>query len=99
MSLLAKVLTSGIIDAIAPLLKPILKQVFKDYVLQAVKDANPDAYKVALSSIYGPVDVYVENLAEKTETILDDTVVDALMESIEEAAAADNITLPNLDND
>lgn len=85
-------------DVLAPLVELVVKQVLM-IVLPKLKEKDPVAYKTALVSLYGPIDVYVEELAEQTPSELDDAVVRALMGAIEDSAAADGIELPNLDDD
>lgn len=90
-------LTVSAVEIFAPLVKMVLKSVLLDMALPALKAKDPKAYAVALAAIYGPIDVYLEEIVHKTDTKIDDAVVEALMESIEEAARKDGIPLPDID--
>lgn len=81
---------------------------FKPQIISAGSDAfagvfnrikDPKVRETVLVSIYSPTDVYLEELVKETKTELDDAFVAALKQGIEKSAAANNISLPNLDND
>lgn len=91
-------ITDAIGDILAPLVKLVVKQLL-DIVLPKIKEADPKAYKVVITSLYGPIDVYLEDFVETTPTEIDDALVSALLEGLEDAAARDGIELPNLDDD
>jgi len=67
--------------------------------LAALKAKDEKAYKTVLVSLYPVIDVQLEDITDKTKTQADDVVVDALKESMEESAAANGVSLPNLDSD
>ena len=98
MSLLGKI-QSAFTDVIAPLVELVVKEIFKGVIFPKLKSSNPEAYQVVLTSLYSPIDVYLEAAVQRTETPIDDAVVSGLMTAIEDAAAADGIVLPNLDED
>lgn len=79
-------------------IKTLLKERMKA-ALAALKAKDEKAYKTTLISLYPVIDVQLEDVTDKTKTKADDVLVDALKESIEESAAENAITLPNLDND
>lgn len=88
----------AIANAIAPFIKQIAKPYFK-MGWDKLREANPEAHKTTLTSLYPTVDVYLEEISEKTKTQLDDAMSDALKESIEDSAKEAGFTLPNLDSD
>lgn len=67
--------------------------------LNALKAKDEKAYKTVLVSLYPVIDVELEDITDKTKTEADDLLVDAIKEAMEESAAANNVTLPNLDSD
>lgn len=91
-------IANAVLNSFAPVLKPIIKSYFK-LGLDKFKEASPEAHKTTLASLYPSVDVHLEQLTEKTETDIDDIIIDAIKESIEDSAKEVGVTLPNLDND
>ena len=67
--------------------------------LAALKAKDEKAYRTALTGLYPVIDVQLEDITDKTKTKADDVVVDAIKEAMEESAAANGVTLPNLDQD
>lgn len=67
--------------------------------LAALKAKDEKAYRTVLASLYPVIDVQLEDITDKSKTKADDVIVDAIKESMEESAAANGVTLPNLDND
>lgn len=79
-----------------------IKSLLKDRlaaVLAALKAKDEKAYRTTLASLYPIIDVQLEDITDKTKTKADDVLVDAFKEALEESAAANGVTLPNLDND
>jgi hypothetical protein len=79
-----------------------IKQLLKERLiaaLAALKAKDEKAYKTVLTSLYPVVDVQLEDITDKTKTKADDILVDGLKEAMEESAAANGVTLPNLDSD
>lgn len=91
-------LLKGLSDLLAPIVKILVKEVL-DFAWGKVNEQDPIALKTALVAIYGPTDVYLEDMVEKTETEIDDSIVQALMESAEDAAELYEFELPQLDDD
>lgn len=67
--------------------------------LAALKLKDEKAYRTALVGLYPVIDVQLEDVTDKTKTKADDVLVDAIKEAMEESAAANGVTLPNLDQD
>jgi len=87
-----------ILNAIAPIIREILSRVL--YILfTKLIEKNPQSGKVAIVSLYPIIDVEIEPIIEKTETELDDAVVDAIKEAMEKVAEENGFELPNLDED
>lgn len=87
-----------IVSAIVPIITSVGKDKLVE-VLQKLKNDNEAAYKTVLTSLYGPIDVYLEAITDKTKTPIDDSFVDALKQAIEQSAAINGVTLQNLDAD
>jgi hypothetical protein len=85
----------GLVNLILPAVGKIVKAKLKDG-LKTLKEKSPETYESVLIGLYRPVAVNLEQIADKTETELDDTVVDAMKEAIEESALESGITLPPL---
>lgn len=66
-------------------------------LLQDMHDAHPTEYKQALVGLYPVIDVQLEDYVKSTPSKVDDRVVADLKAALEESAAANSITLPNLD--
>lgn len=93
---------SKITDVIVSALAPVVKSVAKDKLvelLDQLKEKNEANYKTTLVSLYPIIDVQLEGVTDKTKTNIDDAVVDALKEAIEESATKNSVTLQNLDAD
>jgi len=93
---------TGLKDMILNMLAPIIKKVAKDVLKTLIArffEKAPNETKVVLMAAYPGIDVYLEDVVEKTKTELDDAVVEALMEAMEEEATNHGLILPNLDND
>lgn len=88
----------AVANLIAPYLKTLAKQYFK-LAWDKLREKDAAAHKTSLISIYPSVDVHLEKLTEKTGTKLDDALVSAWKESIEDSARESGFVLPNLDSD
>ena len=66
---------------------------------QKLHDSHPASFKRVLETLYPIIDVELEKYAAETANKVDDEVVADLKEVCEKLAAANGITLPNLDND
>lgn len=86
-------------DLLEPVIEKVVKELFKTYLLQKLYDKDSQAYEVALTSFYGPTDVYLEGMVEKTDTKIDDAIVHGIMRACEESAVENSVELPNLDED
>ena len=83
---------------IAPIVKMILSEVIKYAFGEFLKKDATNA-KVAIVSLYPPIDVSLQNITSKTPSEIDNAVVDGIKEGIEYVANVNDIELPNLDND
>lgn len=93
---------SKITDLLVSAFMPVVKSVAKDKLvelLDQLQQKNEASYKTALTALYPVVDVQLEDVTEKTETTIDDSIVDALKEAIEESARKHGLQLANLDSD
>lgn len=64
---------------------------------QKFHDANPQLFTQIITAFYPIVDVQLEDYAKATGTQKDDEVVNRLKRVLEQLAAENGITLPNLD--
>jgi hypothetical protein len=92
-------LLKGIGNTLAPLIELVIREFMEKFLLPALKKADERAFRTVLVALYGPIDVYVEELVEKTETKVDDALVSGMMTAIENVAAENGVELPNLDED
>lgn len=93
---------SKIGELIASAVAPVLKSVGQDKlveVLDKLHEKNPEIHKTVLTSLYGPIDVHLEDLTDESKNPVDDAVVDALKGAIETSAVKYGVSLQNLDND
>lgn len=81
-----------------PIFTQLGKEELKKVLTQLHKD-DPTGHSAVLTSLYGPIDVYLEGLVKKSTTKFDDPIVIALKEAIEESALEFGVTLPQLDTD
>jgi proteasome assembly chaperone (PAC2) family protein len=88
----------AIMNALAPLVKLVVKETLKAGLKQLFAN-DPQAAKTVVASLYPVMDVPVENATLKTETDMDDAVVDGVKEALEDSAKDWGIELPNLDDD
>jgi len=87
-----------VLNMLAPIVRKVAKDVLKAFLVRAFEKTPTEAHIIMLA-VYPGVDVYLEDLVEKTDTELDNAVVAALMEAMEEVAAEEGFELPNLDDD
>lgn len=83
-------------DFLVTLLMPMLKAAAKFYlksVLQSIQDHNTQAvYVNTLKSINSSF-LLLDEVAKKSSTKIDDDVIEAVLESVQESATEDNIQL------
>lgn len=79
-----------------PIFTQLGKEELKKVLAQLHKD-DPEGHKVVLTSLYGPIDLYLEAIVKKSKTQFDDPFVSALKDAIEDSAAEFGIELPNVD--
>lgn len=83
-------------DFLVSLLMPMLKAAAKFYLkdtLQKIQDHNSTAvYTNTLKSINSSF-LLLDEVAKKSNTKIDDDVIEAVLESVQESAAEDGITL------
>lgn len=87
-----------IIATFSPALEIIVTTKFTE-ILDELAAKDPEAHKTVCTSIYGPIDVHLEGLVDKTKTPIDNAVVNGLKAAIEASAANAGFELQNLDND
>lgn len=68
-------------------------------VLAQLHKDDPKGHKALLTSLYGPIDLYLEGLVKKSKTKFDNPFVLALKGAIEESAEQFDVILPQLDAD
>jgi hypothetical protein len=85
-----------ILNSLASALQPAVAETFSD-ILEKLRASNPENHKLVVTSLYGPVDVHLENLAKKSKTKIDDSVVLGLKEAIEFSADQGGVVLDNID--
>lgn len=89
-------------ESVLNFILPVAESTSKRYLKLAwskLNEKNPTALKTTLTSIYPSVDQYLEAIVKESKTEIDDAVVRALKQSIEESAKEFGITLPNVDAD
>jgi len=83
-------------DFLVNLFMPMLKAAAKFYlktVLQQIQDHNtPAVYENTLKSINSNF-ILLDEVAKKSKTKIDDDVIEAVLEAVQESAADDNVTL------
>lgn len=88
--------TKGFSDFLVNLLLPMLKAAAKFYlkdVLQKIQDHNsPEVYTNTLKSINSSF-LLLDEVAKKSNTKVDDDVIEAVIEAVQESAKEDNIQL------
>ena len=87
-----------IINTLSPALEIIVTTKLTE-ILDDLAAKNPEAHKTLCTSLYGPIDVHLEGLTDKTKTQIDDAVVNGFKAAIEASAATAGIELQNLDAD
>lgn len=83
---------------IAPIVKMAVEQFLKPLIRTWIEN-DPDVAKSAVASLYPQIDVHLENWASKTETEVDDALVDGFKNALEDIGSEFNITLANVDED
>lgn len=68
-------------------------------LLQNLHDTHPASYVQLVTGAYPLIDVQLENYAKESKSKIDDEVAARLKRVLEQSAAANNVTLPNLDAD
>lgn len=68
-------------------------------LLQKMHDTHPAWFAQLIIAVYPAIDVQLENYTASTKSTIDDDIVQRLKRVLETAAAANKITLPNLDKD
>jgi len=96
---LAGKIAGAVLEPLLPLIRPFVKGVIINYLLDPLLTNDKQLHDTVVTTLYGPIDVYVEGEAEKTSTKVDDFAVDVVLESLEDSAKKSGIELPNLDND
>ena len=85
-------------DIIAPLVKIVVTQV--TYMLmKELGDKKPEDAELVAFELYPIIDVKLEELVGKSDTPIDDAVVEGIMEGLEQIADESEWELPNLDDD
>lgn len=87
-----------LINTLAPVLTGLTAE-HLGAIFTILGNKDKKALKTVLTSMYGPIDVHLEDLAKKSKTKIDDAAVQGILSAIELAAAEFEIELKNLDND
>ena len=85
-------------DIISPILEYATKKA-TEFLFDRFFQKHPDHAKVAITSLYPPVDVELEKMVHETEPEYDDAIVSGLKEGMENVADKYGVELPNLDED
>ena len=83
-------------------LAPVLTAVATDQLtnlFRSLGNKDKKALQTVLTSLYGPIDVHLEDLAKKSRTRIDDSVIQGILSAIEISALEFEIELRNLDKD
>jgi catalase (peroxidase I) len=87
-----------LLNGLAPVLQSIaadqLADLFNKFAFNDKK-----AYEAFMVSLYPTIDVQLEKQTQKSKSKIDDAIVLGLKLAIEQSAAANGVSLPNLDND
>lgn len=65
-------------------------------LLQKAHDQNEQGYKAMVQGVYPPLKRLLVPLVGSTKTRIDDTLVAVLVDSIEQSAEANGVTLPDV---
>jgi len=87
-----------ILNMIAPIIREIISKVIY-FLFDKLLEKNPEHGKVALVALYPIIDVEIEPIVEKTDSDIDDAIIDAIKEAMEKVAEENGFELPNLDED
>ena len=91
-------LTKNLISWLLPLIEKVAEtELLK--LLQSLHDTHQAAYTQLLIGVYPLIDVQLEDYVATTGNKVDDEIVAKLKSILEQSAAANNVTLPNLDGD
>lgn len=85
-------------DIISPLVKIIVEQATY-LLLKEMAGNNLQDAKLTAIELYPVIDVKLEKLVKKTDTAIDDAVVEGVMKGIETFAKEVDLQLPNIDED
>lgn len=89
-------IAQAILSAMAAPLQMLITSLFTD-MLEKLRARDPEAHKTVVLALYRPVGKHLNDLADKSRTPIDDSVVDGLTGAIEASAEAGEVTLPPLD--
>ena len=95
-------LKSLILNVGGPIIAPIVKMATEQFLKPLLKtwiENDPEAAKSAVASLYPQIDVHLENWTSKTETEVDDALVDGFKNALEDIADEFDIALANVDED
>lgn len=95
--ILSNVLNADLETIASIILEPLDKLV--KYGLDNWKEKDESDLKAHLLTLYVYFDVFFQDLAEQTETKIDDKIVLEIMQGIEAKAKELGLELPNLDQD
>lgn len=87
-----------LVNWVLPLVQTKGKQALVE-LLQKLHDTDVVSYTQLVTGVYPLIDLQLENYTKKSKTQIDDRVVNDLKAAVEESAAANGVTLPNLDTD
>lgn len=81
-----------LVSAILPMIKVVGKSQLSHLLAQGKEHNTSEVYENTLKSIHSSFSLLAE-LAAKSKTKVDDDIIGLVLEAVEEAAAADGITL------
>lgn len=85
-------------ELLAPIVRFVVDQVIKVLMIGLRKEDESLAEVVAVA-LYPIADVELEDAFEKTDTKVDDAIIDGVKSGLEKVAAEWQLELPNLDDD
>jgi hypothetical protein len=86
------------LDVLAPAIEVGAKMAIEAFLKYAM-EKEPTHTKVLIASLYPVIDCELEPVVEKTPSELDNAIVSAIKDAMEQTAEAAGFTLENLDED
>lgn len=88
-----------LLEWLAPALREAIRDALNDFWFEWLYQKNKKLHNTIVASAYPGADAYLEALAQRSKTKLDDAVIGGLKLALEERAKIAGIELPNIDDD